>query len=126
MREFQSLLRQLLGSALGALVPGAGQFAGFRVYPEALSAGRRLQREMRRIGLDGLPPRALRAAADRLPASESLLALLRGLAEPMSQTSLVRFEAALAEFWRHTPRTELGGRAPASAAAAPERETPAG
>ncbi len=122
-RESGAIFRQLLATSLGSLVPRPQQFAGFRVYPEVVAADRRLRREMQRVGIVGLPPRALRTVTDRLATPASLLALLRGVADLVSRAQLARLEAALDGFWRHTPRSALGGRTPATVEAAASART---
>jgi hypothetical protein len=112
VREQRALSRLLLGSALASCAPSAAQFAGFEATPPALAAWRRFERQARRSGLIGMPLRALQAAADRLDACADLFALLRGVAEPATPAALRRLRAALDEFWRHTPRSSLGARAP--------------
>lgn len=113
--EIGTLQRHLLGAALGDLVPDAAQFRGFRPYPEARVAWQRFERQVRRLGLLGVPLRALHAAADRVTGSATLLALLRAVAEPLSPAALERLAEALGEFWRHTPRSRLDSRTPAQA-----------
>ncbi len=117
--EIDRLHRHLLGAALGSLRPNATQFSAFRPYSEAQVAWRRFERQVRRLGLVGLPLGALHGAADRVEGSATLLALLRAVAEPLSPTVLERLEAALAEFWRHTPRSALKSRTPAQIADLP-------
>jgi hypothetical protein len=113
VRDLRPLHRHLLCTALGRLAPKPEQFEAFRLYPQALVAWRRLERQTRRLGLIGLPSRSLHAAVDRLTSSVSLLALLRAVGEPSSVGALRRLDEATAQFWAHTPRSALGSRTPA-------------
>ncbi|HSD10970.1 MAG TPA: hypothetical protein VLF14_08295, partial [Candidatus Binatia bacterium] len=115
VRELRALHRHLLCAALGRLAPRPEQFEAFQLYPQALVAWRRLERQTRRLGLIGLPSRSLHAAVDRLTSSVSLLALLRAVGEPASVGALRRLDEATAQFWAHTPRSALGSRTPAQA-----------
>lgn len=119
LRELDTLHRHQLGAALGGLSPNAAQFSSFQPYPQAHAAWRRFERQVRRLGLMGLPLRALHDAADRLESSSTLLALLRAVAEPLSSAALDRLGEALDEFWIHTPRSALESRTPAQAGALP-------
>lgn len=104
-REFATLAKPLLGAALGRIGPKPEQFGSFQPYPESLLAWRRLERQMRRLGVIGLPRAAFYAAADRFDSSQALLALLHAVAEPLSPAAFRRLEQATREFWRHTPRS---------------------
>lgn len=112
-RELRTLHKGLLGATLAKLAPQMRQFAGFEPYAEAQLAWRRLERQTRRLGLIGLPLTALHAAADRLATPAGLTALLRAAAHEASASALHRLDQTAAEFWSHTPRSDLAGRTPA-------------
>jgi hypothetical protein len=114
-RELSMLHRMLLGSSVARLSPAPEQFAGFAPYPEALAAWRRFERLIRRLGLVGLPLRALHAAADHYLDAAPLAALLAGAADRGSRRSLQRLAQEVAAFWSHTPRSALTARTPAQA-----------
>ncbi len=112
-RELSGLHRMLLGSSVARLTPPPEQFAHFAPYPEALATWRRFERLVRRLGLVGLPLRALQAAADRYVNAEPLTALLTGAADRGSRRVLQRLAQEAAAFWNHTPRSSLAARTPA-------------
>lgn len=115
-RDLSKLHRMLLGSSVARLTPAPEQFTGFEPYPEAHTVWRRFERLLRRLGLVGLPLRALQAAADRYVSPAPLTALLAGAADRSTRHALQRLAENAAEFWNHTPRSTLAARTPAQAA----------
>jgi len=100
-RELSALCRHLLGATLGRLASSTEDEKA-RPGPEALAAWRRLERQLRQLGLIGLSLRSLEAAAARLDGPHSLASLLRAVVDSVPPGALGRLEAAVDDFWKHT------------------------